>query len=183
MAYDFNPFKKHLTATEDWLKKELQQVRTGQASPAILDGIRVDVYGAPMALKEIASIMIEGARTIRVVPWDRGQSKEIDKAISQANLGLSSVIDDQGLRINFPELTSDRRVEIAKIAKEKLEDSKKQVRQHRDQIIKDIQTKEKDGGMGKDEVFRLKNETQKIVDDANKKLDGLYEKKEKEILG
>ncbi len=183
MAYDFNPFKKQLAGAEDWLKKEFSQIRTGQASPQILDGVKVEVYGAPMSLKELASVTIEGARTLRIVPWDKSQSKDIEKAITVANLGLSVVVDDQGLRINFPELTADRRKDIAKTAKDRLEEAKKQVRGHRDSIIKDLQNKEKDGGYGKDEIFRLKNETQKLVDDTNKKLDDHYSKKEKEILG
>ncbi len=183
MAYDFNPFKKQLAGAEDWLKKEFSQIRTGQASPQILDGVKVEVYGAPMSLKELASVTIEGARTLRIVPWDKSQSKDIEKAITVANLGLSVVVDDQGLRINFPELTADRRKDIAKTAKDRLEEAKKQVRGHRDSIIKDLQNKEKDGGYGKDEIFRLKNDTQKLVDDTNKKLDDHYSKKEKEILG
>ncbi|MDB5239029.1 MAG: Frr, ribosome recycling factor [Candidatus Parcubacteria bacterium] len=182
MAYDLNPFKKQLAGTEEWLKKELQQVRTGQASPAILDGVRVEVYGAPMALKEVASVMIEGARTLRVTPWDKAQVKEIEKAITVANLGLSVAVDDQGVRVNFPELTSDRRKDFAKLAKDKLEESKKQIRQHRDGIVKDLTAKEKEGGYGKDEIFRLKGEVQKVVDDFNKKFEDLYAKKEKEIL-
>ena len=183
MSYDFNPFKKQLAGVEEWLKKEFQQIRTGQASPSILDAVRVEVYGAPMALKEVASVVIEGARTLRVAPWDLKQVKEIEKAITVANLGLSVVVDDQGLRINFPELTADRRTEIAKNAKDKVEEAKKQVRGHRDSIIKDLQAKEKEGGYGKDEIFRYKNDTQKLVDEANKKLDDMFGKKEKELLG
>ncbi len=183
MAYDFNPFKKQLTSTQEWLKKELQQIRTGQASPAVLDTVKVEVYGAPMGIKELASVTIEGARTLRVVPWDLKQAKDIEKAVTAANLGLSVVVDDQGLRINFPELTSERRVQIAKNTKEKLEESKKQVRQHRDIVIKDLDAKEKSGGYGKDEIFRLKNEAQKLTDATNKILDELFAKKEKEILG
>ena len=183
MAYDFNPFKKQLAGAEDWLKKEFSQIRTGQASPQILDGVKVEIYGAPMSIKELASVTIEGARSLRISPWDKGQTKEIEKAITVANLGLSVVVDDQGLRVNFPELTADRRKDIAKLAKDKLEEAKKQVRSHRDTIIKDLQNKEKEGGYGKDEIFRLKNETQKMVDDCNKKLDEHYSKKEKEILG
>lgn len=182
MAYDFIPFKKELSATEEWLKRELQQIRTGQASPAILDSVKVVVYGAPMALKEVASILIEGARSIRIQPWDKAQVKEIDKAITLANLGVATVVDGDGVRINFPELTGDRRAEIAKAAKDKLEEAKRDIRQHRDKIIKDLQAKEKEGGFGKDEIFRLKTETQKIVDEANKKLDDAYARKEKEIL-
>ena len=183
MAYDFNQLKKQLSGVEEWLKKEFQQIRTGQATPAVLDGVKVEVYGAPMGLKELASVVIEGARTLRIAPWDKSQTKEIEKAISIANLGLSVVVDDQGLRVNFPELTADRRKDIAKLAKDKLEESKKQIRQHRDVVIKDLQAKEKEGGYGKDDIFRLKNETQKMVDELVKKLDGMYEKKEKEVLG
>jgi ribosome recycling factor len=183
MAYDFNPFKKQLANTEEWLKKEFSQIRTGQASPQILDGVRVEIFGAPMAIKELASVLIEGARTLRISPWDKNQAKDIEKAISVANLGLSVVVDDQGLRVMFPELTADRRKEIAKNAKDKLEEGKKQVRGQRDTIIKDLQNKEKDGGYGKDEIFRLKNEVQKMVDDMNKKLDEHFSRKEKEVLG
>ncbi len=183
MAYDFNPLKKQMTGAEEWLKKEFQQIRTGQASPAVLDGVKVEVYGAPMGLKELASVTIEGARTLRVAPWEKGQVKDIEKAITVANLGLSVVVDDQGLRVMFPELTADRRKDIAKTAKEKLEEAKKQMRMHRESVIKDLTAKEKEGGFGKDDIFRLKHETQKMVDDANKKLEEMYVKKEKEIIG
>ena len=183
MAYDFNPFKKQLAGTDEWLKKEFSQIRTGQASPQILDGVRVEIFGAPMSIKEIASVTIEGARTLRISPWDRSQTKDIEKAITVANLGLSVVVDDQGLRAMFPDLTADRRKDIAKLAKDKLEEGKKQIRGHRDSIIKDLQVKEKDGGYGKDEIFRLKNDTQKLVDEANKKLDEHFARKEKEVLG
>ena len=182
MAYDFNPLKKQLASTEEWLKKEFQQIRTGQASPAVLDGVKVEVYGAPMSMKEVASVMIEGARTLRIAPWDASQVKAIEKAITVANLGLSVAIDDQGLRVMFPELTADRRVQIAKLAKDRLEDAKKEVRAHRDVVVKDLQVKEKEGGFGKDDIFRYKGDAQKLVDESNKKLDEAYAKKEKEVL-
>ncbi|MEK7609598.1 MAG: ribosome-recycling factor [Patescibacteria group bacterium] len=182
MSYDFNPFRKQLASAEDWLRKEFQQIRTGQASPSILDVIKVEVYGAPMGLKELASVTIEGARTLRIAPWDKNQTKEIEKAMTISNLGLSVVVDDQGLRAIFPELTADRRTQIAKLAKDKLENAKKDIRGYRDSIIKDLTAKEKLGGMGKDEIFRLKNETQKIVDEFNKKMEEMYDKKEKEVI-
>jgi ribosome recycling factor len=182
MAYDFNPFKKHLASSEEWLKKEFQQIRTGQASPAVLDNVKVEVYGAPMALKEVASVTIEGARTLRISPWDKTQTKEIEKGITIANIGLAVVVDDQGLRVMFPELTADRRAEVAKMAKEKMEDAKKQIRQHRDVVVKDLQTKEKEGLMPKDDALRASKDAQKLVDDANKKLEEMYSKKEKEVL-
>ncbi len=182
MPYNQANFKKQLASAEEWLKKEFQQIRTGQASPSILDGVRAESYGTPVPLKDIASIMLEGARTLRVSPWDKSQVKDIEKAITAANLGLSVVVDDQGLRVIFPELTSDRRADVVKIAKEKVEDAKKQVRRDRDVVVKELQAQEKAGGTGKDEIFRLKGEVQKFVDEANKKFDEMMVRKEKEIL-
>jgi len=182
MSYDFTPFKKQLGVAEEWLKKEFSQIRTGQASPAILDNVKVESYGAITGLKEIASVTIEGARTLRISPWDKSQNKEIEKALIASNLGLSIVVDDQGVRAIFPDLTGDRRKEIAKLAKDKVEEAKKLVRSHREVIIKDLTEKEKSGGYGKDEIFRLKGEVQKMVDEANKKLEEAFVKKEKEVL-
>ena len=181
MSYDFTKFKKSLSGTEEWVKKEFSNIRTGQANPGLLDGIKVESYGVPSPLSQIASVNTEGPRTLRIVPWDASHSKEIEKAITLANLGVSVSIDDKGLRVNFPELTSESRVTIVKLAKERLEEGKKQIRLHRDEVMKDLKAKEKAGGLGKDEVFRHEKEIQKFVDEANKKLDDLYSKKEKEI--
>jgi ribosome recycling factor len=181
MAYDFTKFKKSLSGTEEWTKKEFSSIRTGQASPMLLDGIRVDSYGVPTPLVQVGSVMTEGPRTIRIVPFDNTISKEIEKAITLANLGVSVSVDDKGLRVNFPELTSESRNTIVKLAKERLEEGKKQIRLHRDDAMKDLKAKEKAGGIGKDEVFRHEKEIQKFVDDTNKKLDEIYSKKEKEI--
>lgn len=181
MAYDFTKFKKSLSGTEEWLKKEFSNIRTGQASPALLDSVKVDSFGTLSPLVQLGSISTEGPRTLRIVLWDNSQTKEVEKAITLADLGVSVVVDDKGLRVNFPELTAERRVQIVKIAKEKLEEGKKQIRIHRDDVMKDLQAKEKAGGMGKDEVFRHQKEIQKMVDELNKKLEELYLKKDKEI--
>jgi len=181
MAYDFTKFKKSLTGTEEWVKKEFSGIRTGQANPALLDGVKVDSYGTPSSLSQVGSVTTEGSRTLRIVPWDATQSKDIEKAITLANLGVSISIDDKGLRVNFPELTSESRIGILKLAKERLEEGRKQIRIHRDDAMKDLKAKEKAGGIGEDEVFRHEKEIQKFVDDMNKKLDELYSRKEKEI--
>jgi len=182
MAYDFSKFKKSIASAEEWLKKEFSGIRTGQANPALLDGVRVESYGSPVPLSQVAGVATEGARTIRITPWDQSQVKDVEKAITLANLGVSVSVDDKGLRVNFPELTEDRRKEIVRIAKDRLEEGKKRVRMSRDDVMKELQTKEKNGDLGKDDVFRHKNEAQKLVDEANKRLDELYAKKEKEIL-
>ncbi|HEY4503746.1 MAG TPA: ribosome recycling factor [Candidatus Paceibacterota bacterium] len=182
MAYDFSKFKKSITTSEEWVKKEFSGIRTGQANPAILDGIKVESYGTPVPISQIGSIITEGSRTIRITPWDISHTKEIEKAISIANLGLSVSVDDKGLRVHFPELTEERRAEIVKMAKERLEEGKKKIRIYRDDAMKELQSKEKDGSLGKDDVFRYKNEAQKMVDECNKKLEELYAKKEREIM-
>lgn len=181
MAYDFTKFKKSLQGTEEWVKKEFSTIRTGQANPALLDGVKVESYGVQTSLSQIASITTEGSRTLRIVPWDNSQSKEIEKSLTLANLGLSISVDDKGLRVNFPELTSESRTSLVKLAKEKLEEGRKQIRIHRDDAMKDLKAKVKAGGIGEDEMFRHEKEIQKFVDEVNKKLDEQYSRKEKEI--
>jgi ribosome recycling factor len=181
MAYDLTKFKKSLTGTEEWVKKEFSSIRTGQANPILLDSVRVESYGSMVPLSQVGSVTLEGSRSLRIVPWDMSQAKGIEKALALANLGVSVTIDEKGLRVNFPELTSESRVSIVKIAKEKLEEGRKQIRIHRDDAMKDLKAKVKAGGIGEDEMFRHEKEIQKFVDDTNKKLDELFSKKEKEI--
>ncbi len=181
--FDFSKFKKHIAETEEWLKKELSSVRTGRANPALLDGVRVDSYCSLVPLSQVGSVIIEEARTLRITPWDASQVKEIEKAIVAADLGLSVSTDGKGLRATFPELTTERRGQFVKVAKDKLEDAKKTLRGHRDTTMKELEAKEKEGGMGKDDAFRMKGDAQKLVDEANKKLEEQFAKKEKEIIG
>lgn len=182
MAYNFTNFKQGAEGAEEWLKKEYAGLRTGRATAAILDSVLVDSYGSKMPINQLANINLEGPQSIRIVPWDSAVSKSIESAIQQSNLGLSVSIDDKGLRVNFPSLTSERRTELAKVAKQKLEEARIRVRTEREKVHSDVDKQEKDGGMGKDDAFRAKQELQKLVDETNKKLGDLYDKKEKEIL-
>jgi len=181
MAYNFSEFKQKAKDVEEWLRKELSTVRAGRANPSILDGVMVESYGAMTSINQLANIVGEDARSIRITPWDMSQAKSIEKAIFVANLGLSIMIDDKGVRVLFPELTSERRVALIKVAKQKHEDAKVTLRMEREKIWEEIQKKEKEGGVSEDEKFRLKNEMQKIVDETTKKLEETIEKKEKEI--
>ncbi|MCX6717108.1 MAG: ribosome recycling factor [Candidatus Taylorbacteria bacterium] len=181
MAYDFKVLKEKVKGVEEWLKKEYTGLRTGVASPSILDGILVESYGARLPINQVANIGIEDARVIRISPWDKSQSKAIEKAIMVANLGISLSVDDKGVRVFFPELTTERRGLLIKTAKAKLEDARVNLRGIREEVWGDIQIKEKEGKMTEDEKFRNKNDMQKVVDEANKALEVLLEKKEKEI--
>jgi len=181
MAYNFGQFKQKVKDLEDWLKKEFTTIRTGRATPAILDGVKVEAYGSPMSISSLANISIEDARTIRISPWDMSQVKVIEKGILTSDLGLSVAVDDKGIRVTFPELTSDRREALIKIAKGKLEDARITLRNEREKILKDIESQEKDGKISKDEKFRVKTELQKMVDETGRLLDEVFSKKEREI--
>jgi ribosome recycling factor len=181
MAYDFSKLKAQIAETEDWLSRELATVRTGRATPAILDSVKVDAYGARSPISQVASVTVEDARTLRIVPWDKTLSKAVEKAINDADLGMSGVVDDSGMRVVFPELTAERRTMLSKLAGEKLEQSKVTLRGHRAEAIKSIESAEKEGGMGKDEVARLKEEVQKMIDAAVTALEALGKRKLEEI--
>lgn len=182
MQYNFSQFKVDLKKVEDRLVKEYGQISTGRASPMILDSIQVESYGSYQPLKNVASISIEDARTLRVAPWDKSVTKGIEKAILAANLGLSVATDDQGARIIFPQLTTESRTTLVKVLKERLEESRINVRQERDKVSKDIEAKQKEAKMTEDEKFKAKEELQKIIDTANSTLEALFDKKEKEIM-
>ncbi len=160
---------------------ELGALRSGRATPAILDAVLVESYGVKTPVKHVASISIEDPKTLRVTPFDAALLKEIEKAIAGADLGLSVGADERGVRARFPELTSERRTALLKVAKEKLESARVNLRKARDAALKDIEEKEKAGGMGEDEKFRLKKELDKLTEGENKRLLEAYERKEKEI--
>lgn len=165
----------------EWLQKEYQSIRTGQATPALLDSIKVESYGAQVPLQQVGSIGAEDARTLRVSPWDSSVIKNIERAIIEADLGVSVAVDDSGLRVIFPELTGDRRAQLLKLAKQKLEHARVSVRAARDDAMKEIDTEEKAGDISEDQKFSKKEEVQKLVGTTNSALEELYQKKESEI--
>jgi ribosome recycling factor len=181
MTYDFLTLKNKIRETEEWLARELSGVRTGRATPTLLDGVKPEAYGTRTALRELGSVSVEDVRTLRVVPWDKGITKAIEKGITDADLGVGVSTDDQGLRISFPELTSERREQLFKIAGDKTEQAKITLRQHRTDALKALDVAEKAGGIGEDEVKRLKTEIQKLIDAGNESLTKALEHKETEI--
>ncbi len=183
MAFSFINLKEKTLQIEEWLSKELSSIRTGRAAPAILDSVSVDAYGSRMNIRELANVSTEGDKTIRIAPWDASLGKNIEKAIISSDLGLSVATDDKGIRIIFPDLTGERREQLVKLLKTKLEEARASVRQIREKTWEEIQAQEKEGGMSEDEKFRYKDEMQKYVDETNQKLEALVERKEKEIKG
>ena len=181
MTYDFSTLKTRIKETEEWLARELSGVRTGRATPTLLDAVKAEAYDTHTPLRELASVSVEDARTLRIIPWDMSLIKKIEKGITDANLGVGISSDDQGLRVSFPELTSERRTQLVKLAKEKVEEARTMLRSLRDDVWNDIQKQERDGKMPEDDKFRAKEDMQKRVDAANTKFDEALMRKEKEI--
>ena len=181
MNYDFKSFDTKLAGAREWLAREYRGLRTGRASPSILDGVSVSAYGSMAPLKQVANVGIEDARTLRVSPYDASLAKDIERAISAANLGIGTTADSSGVRVTFPELTSERREQLVKVAKHKLEEGRTAIRVARDETWKDVQEKEREGKLTEDDKFSLKEELQKKVDAANGELEKAFEAKEKEM--
>lgn len=183
MTYDFSEFKKKAGEVAERLQKELSAIHTGRASSAILDNVYIESYGASLAVQHVATIANEDARTIRIVPWEKGNAKAIEKAINEANLGVSVSTDDAGLRMFFPPLTTERRIAFTKIVRDKVEDARVSFKGVRENTKNDIIATEKDGGMSEDEKKFALDELQKLVDETNNTLGLIGEKKDKEIMG
>ena len=181
MAYDFSKLDAAIKETEEWLAREYTGIRTGRATPTILDIVKPEAYGTRTPMTQLANVSIEDARSLRINPWDKSLMKSIEKAITDANLGVGVSSDDMGLRVTFPELTAERRTMLIKLSREKLETAKVTLRGYRTDAIKDLEAAEKEGGMGEDDLKRLKDEVQKKIDKGGEGLEVLAKKKETEV--
>ncbi len=170
-----------LKEVTEWLVKEYGGIRTGQASPMLLDSIKVESYGSSVPVNQVGSVNIEDARTLCVSVWHKGAVSALEKAIRDADRGVSTVSDSSGVRVIFPELTSERRVQLMKLAKSKLEDARISVRAVRDEAMKAIDKSQKDGDISEDEKFSQKETVQSHVDATNKSLEALFSQKEVEL--
>jgi ribosome recycling factor len=181
MAFNVKNFVLRTDEIKKWLEREFSSIRTGRATPMLLDLVQVESYGTRVPIQQVGSVSVEDARTLRIAVWDQNAVKALEKAITEADLGVSVVSDGGGVRVIFPELTSERRVQLLKIAKAKHEESRVSVRGARDEVMKEIDKLEKEGEMSQDEKTRAKEEVQKCVDACNSALTALLELKEKEI--
>lgn len=164
------------------LKNELNKVRTGRASLALLDTIRVDYYGTLTPLNQMATLAVPEGRLITIQPWDVTMIKEIEKTILKSDLGITPSNDGKIIRIAIPPLTEERRKELAKIVHKITEEHKVAVRNIRRDSNDFLKSLEKDGEISEDDHYRGQNQVQKITDEHVKIIDDIYAEKEKEIL-
>jgi ribosome recycling factor len=183
MSYNFTNFDTKIEAATDWLAGEFRAVQTGRATPMVLDNINVEAYGSWMNISHVAAISIEDAKTLRVSPYDKSVIRDVEKAVNEADLGLSVSSDSDGLRINFPMLTTERRVQYVKIIKDRLEEGRIRVRAAREEAKREIEDGAKAGEYGEDEKKRYMDSLQAKVDTANNMLESQFANKEKEVMG
>jgi len=165
-----------------FLERELSKVRTGRSSVSLVEDIVVDCFGQKFPLKQLASISSPEPKQIIIQPWDKSYIEGIEKAISNSSLGTSPVVDKDIIRIFLPPLSDEYRRTLVRVLSEKQEEARKTIRHWRGEAWEQVQNETKTGEIREDDKFRAKDELQKVVDEYNKKVEEIGEKKEKEIL-
>ncbi|AKT38442.1 ribosome recycling factor [Chondromyces crocatus] len=164
------------------LRRDLSKVRTGRAHAGMLDSIRVDYYGVPTPLTQMATVAVPEPRLITVKPWEKGQTKFVEKAIREGDLGLNPQVDGEFIRIPIPALTEERRKEMVKLTKRNGEECKVAVRKNRRDANEMIDTLDKDGEVSGDEAERARKKVEEVIAESIKQVDAIIASKEKEIL-
>ena len=164
------------------LEKSFSKVRTGRASLSLLDGIKVEYYGTPTPLNQVASLSVPESQLIVIAPWDVTVIGAIEKAIQKSELGLTPSNDGKVIRITIPPLTGERRKELVKVVKKMAEECRVKVRNARRDVNNDLKELKKEGDLSEDELFRTQDDVQKITDEFIKKTDQVLATKEEEIM-
>ncbi|HTU11061.1 MAG TPA: ribosome recycling factor [Allosphingosinicella sp.] len=181
-AYDKGDIQRRMHGAVEALKHDLGGLRTGRASVALLDPIQVEVYGANMPINQVATLSAPEPRLLSVQVWDRSNVSSVEKAIRNAGLGINPITDGQNIRLPIPDLTEERRKELAKLAHQYAEKAKVAVRNVRGDARDSLKTDEKKKEISEDEHKRLDTEVQKLTDDSIKEIDEVLAAKDKEIL-
>ncbi|KQC09347.1 MAG: ribosome recycling factor [Smithella sp. SDB] len=178
----YQKFKDEMEKTITGLSKSFSRVRTGRASVALLDGIRVDYYGTATPINQVANISIPENRLIVIIPWDASVIGAIEKAIQKSDLGLTPSNDGKTVRLAIPQLTEERRKELVKIVKKMAEEGKIKLRNARRDANEELKNLKKNNKMAEDELFTAQEEVQKLTDQYIEKTDKILAVKEKEIM-
>ncbi|MEE5989903.1 MAG: ribosome recycling factor [Lachnospiraceae bacterium] len=173
--------QEKMTKAQDYLKSELATIRAGRANPHVLDKIKVDYYGTPTPLAQVGNITVPEARIIQIAPWEKTLLKDIEKAILASDVGITPTNDGSVIRLVFPELTEERRKELAKDVRKKGEDAKVAVRNIRRDGNEEFKKLAKTE-ISEDEIKDLTEELQKMTDKFIKEIDAVIEEKNKEIM-
>jgi ribosome recycling factor len=182
-SIDKSDLNRRMHGAVEALKHDLGGLRTGRASVALVDSVHVEVYGSNMPLNQVATVSVPEPRLLSVQVWDRSNVQPVEKAIRNAGLGINPIVDGQVIRLPIPELTEERRKELAKLCGQYAEKARIAVRNVRRDGMDHLKQDEKKHEISEDERKRLETEVQKLTDDTIKEIDAVSEAKEKEILG
>jgi ribosome recycling factor len=164
------------------LQEEFSGVRTGRATPALVDKLKVDYYGTEVPLQQLAGFAVPEPRVLVISPYDKSAIKAIEKAIQGSDLGINPSNDGAVIRLSFPELTQERRKDLVKVVKHRAEDSRVAVRNVRRHVRQELEALEKDGEMSRDELDRIEKDLEKVTHDAIAEIDSMLAHKERELL-
>ena len=179
---DIKEYEDKMKKSVDSLKEDYTTIRAGRANPHILDKIKVDYYGTPTSLQQVANISVPEARMIQIQPWEASLIKDIEKAILVSDLGLTPNNDGKVIRLIFPELTEDRRKEIVKDVQKIAEETKIQIRNVRRELIDKLKAMKKDGELTEDDLKQGEKKAQDLTDKYVKEVESVSAVKQKEIL-
>ena len=182
VTFDLSDIKRRLQGAAQSLKNDLASLRTGRATPSLLDPIEVDAYGAKMPMNQVATVTVPEPRTLSVAVWDRGMVGAVEKAIRESNLGLNPATEGQTIRLRIPELNEQRRKEMVKVAQKYAEAGRVAARHVRRDGLDILKKLEKDGDISEDEAARNSEQVQKALDAIIAEIDQLLVAKEKEIM-
>ncbi len=182
MTTRFDSLKENLDQSIEKYQKDLGSIRTGRANPKIVEDLVIDYFGTPTPINQAANVSSADARTIVIAPWGKDSLVDIEKAINESELGIAPVNDGENIRLSFPPLTEERRKELVKLVGQKTEEARIKVRKLREGVRDEIQKDEKDGDISEDDKFREEDELQKIIDEYNKQIDTLHDKKETDLM-
>ncbi len=173
--------KEKFSKVIEFLKHDISGLRTGRATPALVEDVAIEAYGVKQPLKAVASISVQDAKTLAISPWDRTIISAVESGLRNSNLGINPVNDGKLIRLPLPELNQERRQELIKVLHQKLESSRVSVRKIREEVKTEIEEMEKEKLISEDEKFKQLDELEKIVKDFNEKIKEVGEEKEKEI--
>ena len=179
---DYTNIKEKMDKAVSFFNEKLSEIRAGRANPAILNKIRIDYYGTPTPINQIAGVSVPEARMIVIQPWDASALKEIEKAILTSDIGINPNNDGKVIRLNFPELTEERRKDIVKEIRKIAEETRVTVRGARRDGLDEFKAKQKNSEITEDELKLAENEIQKLTDKTIEEIDKILENKEKDIM-
>ena len=179
---DYTNIKEKMDKSINVYNEKLSEVRAGRANPAILNKVKIDYYGTPTPISQVAGVSVPEARLIVIQPWDASILKEIEKAILASDIGINPNNDGKVIRLAFPELTEERRKDLVKDIKKMAEEAKIVIRTIRRDGIEEAKKEQKDGNITEDELKQAENEIQKLTDKSVEEIDKILSNKEKEVM-